>query len=210
MKFKDVIKNTPWETVEKHLCKAIPNSNTHRFAHRYRHVYGIMQRFEVKPNELRVFIEVLEPDGPEESDEIEVPGSNVTCRPSAEALDPEGNGMLELRTREMWFGIDYATLEDLLDTEVDQVDLQQFDPAELVAHRLRGLKFHGFEPSEIGEFFEAVQDPYLTVDASLADERGPHLLDFEDVVALKEKATTGGYENDLEPNANSTAQPCPR
>jgi hypothetical protein len=153
MKFKDLIKNTPWETVEKYLRETTPNSN----APSYKHAYNLL-RLEAKPNEKRFVIEVIEPDGPDESSEIELPEFNGIYRRDSKALDSEAIEILELPDQEVWLGLDLTPMDDWLGTEVDPDHLQQFDPAELVAHHLQKLTFHRFEPSEMQTFFERVED----------------------------------------------------
>jgi hypothetical protein len=162
MKFKDVIKNTPWETVDKYLREATPNSN----APSYKHAYNLL-RLEAKPNERRIVIEVIEPEAPSEIEDLESIG---TRRRGTKAFNSISTGTLELPDQEIWLGLDLTPMDDWLGTEVDLVHLQQFDPAELVAHHLKKLTFHCFEPSELQTFFERLEDRSQAVEAMTPDE----------------------------------------
>ncbi len=180
MKFRDVIKNTPWEKVERYLLEATPNSNTPS----YKDAYSVLQSRDAKPNEMRIVIKVLELEGPDEPSENEMHGANGTHRCDSEVYDSEGIETPESPDQELWIGLDLTPLDEWLGTEVDPVHRQQFEPAELIANQLRKLPFHSFKPSEIQAFFERLEDRSQAIQTMISDERQACSLNLEDANAL--------------------------
>jgi hypothetical protein len=205
MNFKDVITRTPWANVETQLLKAYPNANVSRHGQ----AYEILKSLEAKPNTMRIVLEVFEPEGPDEPGEVDVYGLNGALRRDFETFAPEvADETLELPDQEMPYALDVTPWEDWLGMQIDPSSLQRFDPAELVAHCLWEMTFHGFEPSDIRAFFEGLQARAQAIQDMTPDERRQHSLSVEEAIALIAEATVvadDNLENDFKHDSNAEA-----
>jgi hypothetical protein len=196
VKFKELITSTPWTEIETQLLKAYPNANVSH----YKHAHAILRRLKANPNAMRIVLEVLEPEGPNLPGEVDVYGLNGTLRSDFEAFAPKvADEALDSPDQEMPHALDVTPWEDWLGMQIDPVSLQEFDSAQLIAHCLWELTFHGFEPSEIRAFSEGLQARAQAIQAMASDERRKHSIRLEEAVALIAEATAD--DDDLETGA---------
>jgi hypothetical protein len=192
MNFKDVVTRTPWANVETQLLKSYPNANVSRHGQ----AYEILKSLEAKPNPMRIVLEILQPASLEEPAEVDVFGLNGTLRRAFETFALEvADGTLELTDQEMPYALDVTPWEDWLGMQIDPSSLKRFDPAELVAHCLWELTFHGFEPSDIPAFADGLRERARVIQAMTPDERRQHALSFEEAIALIAETTAAADDD---------------
>jgi hypothetical protein len=181
MNYKEVITGTPWADVETQLLKDYPGSDLPGHAR----AYEILQGLEAQANPMRIVVEVLEPEDPEDLAEVDVFGLNGTLRRDHEAFASDAaNGTLESLNEEMPCALDLMPWEEWLGMEVDPRSLERFARAELVAHCLWELTFHGFEPSKIRAFAESLRARVEAIEAMSPDERRLNAISLEYIAEI--------------------------
>jgi hypothetical protein len=181
MIFKEVITDTPWADVARHLRTDYPRCDLPGHAR----AYEILQGLEAQANPMRIVVKILEPEGPGDLAEVDVFGLNGTLRRDHEAFAAEAaKGTLESPNQEMPYALDLTPWEEWLGMEVDPGSLEPFNRAELVAHCLWELTFHGFEPSKTRAFAESLRAQVEAIESMSPEERRLNAVSLEQALEV--------------------------
>ena len=191
MTFAELIAATSWAEVKAALLWLFPDAQSQLPG--YRKVFLELRRMSPEPDAMRIAIERRPIPGDDGTPGPEVIGRNGTLNRDLEDFKHLGTRATEeygaeetiwslsLRPRRGWLGM-----------TVESRALQEYSPAQAIAHCLNDMTFHGFSEAENREFSEEIQRRVAEIDAMSEEERAEKLIPAEKVFAkLREKYDIG-------------------
>lgn len=184
MTFAEVIASTGWAEVAAAIRACWPEEDLEG----YRRVFAELRAMGPEPDPMRIAIECRPLLG-EDAVVPEVIGRNGTLnrdlddfRHMASHADPT------LGDREVAYSLSLHPWRCWLGMTVEPETLRAYSPAEVVAHCLWDMTFHGFSEAAIREVSDELDRRSAAIDAMTPEERAEKLIPAEEVFAsLRQK-----------------------
>ena len=182
MTFAELIAETSWSEVKAALLWLYPDQS--QYVINYRNVFRELRRLKPESNSMRVAIECRAIPGFEEEPAPEVIGRNGTLNrelndfkflgkdATAEHGAEEVVWSLALRPRRSWQGM-----------TIEPATLAEYSSAQIVAHCLNEITFHGFSEAENRKVREELRRRVSEIDAMSEQEKAENLIPAERVFA---------------------------
>lgn len=187
MTFAELVGSTTWAKVSAALQRQFPDERGNLSD--YHKVFRDLRRMNPTPDAMRIAIVCESIPGDDEVPVPEVVGRDGTLnrdlddfkylgeRATAEYGAEETRWSLSLRPWRSWLGM-----------TVEPTTLEEYLPAEVIAHCLNDMTFHGFSEAGHREFSEELERRVAEIDAMSEEERAQRLIPAERVIKrLKEK-----------------------
>jgi hypothetical protein len=211
MRLIELIRATRWAEVKPHLLEAYPDSD----ASGYEHVFLNLRSLEVRENPMRIRLEWIEALEPGEPPYVDVNGSDGSLHRDREDFWMDSSeGQASRGDKEVSFALDLTPWEEWLGMNLEASTFEAFTQAEIVAHCLWEMTWHGFDQRKTQAFREQLKATATSLQAMTPEERNRNTIPIEDLESALESALETTPETrleiGLEPKLDQVLKPEPK
>jgi len=187
MTFAELIAETSWAEVKAALLWLCPDERRH--LPDYRKAFWDLRRMRPEPDPMRIAIERRSIPGFDEESTPEVIGRNGTLNRELDDFTHLGrHATPEYGAEETVWSLSLQSWRSWLGMTIEPATLAEYSPAQVVAHCLSDMTFHGFSEAENGKVSKELQRRVAEIDAMSEEERAEKLIPAEKLFAdLKAK-----------------------
>ena len=173
MRLIDLIRATRWTDVKHKLLEEYPDSN----ASAYERAYLNLRSLEVRETPMRIRLEWVEALESGEPPYIDVNGYDGSLHRDREDFSLySAEAQASMGDKEVRYALDLTPWEEWLGMGIAAETLEGFEPAEIAAHCLWEMTWHGFDQAKTQAFREQLNDTVASLRAMTPEERSRSTL----------------------------------
>ena len=178
MRFIELIQTTRWAEVKPHLLEEYPDSD----ASAYERAYLNLRSLEVRENPMRIQLEWVEALEAGDAPYIDVNGYDGSLHRDREDFSMySSEAKASMGDQEVRYALDLTPWEEWLGMSIAPETLETFKPAEIAAHCLWEMTWHGFNQVKTQAFREQLNATADSLQAMTPEERSRVTIPIEDI-----------------------------
>lgn len=187
MTFGELVAKIGWPEVKAALLWLFPDEE--KYLSDYRRVFHELRRIKPRPDPMRIAIERRLNPGFDEEQATEVVGRNGTLNRELDDFKYLGqHATREYGAQETVWSLSFQSWSSWLGMTIEPATLTEYAPAQVIAHCLSDMTFHGFSELENRALKGELEKRIAEIDAMSEEERAEKLIPAEKVLSdLKEK-----------------------
>jgi hypothetical protein len=146
MKLLELLQKTSWNNVKQCLLEVYPDSDSSLYEKHF------LQLRYLKPQltKMRIVLEVVTAKNEDDETYVDVYGQDGTKHQELEDFKwYSEQARTEIGTQEVKYALDFTSWEEWLEMVIEPNTLLEFSDAQVIAHCLWEMTFHGFEQHKI-------------------------------------------------------------
>jgi hypothetical protein len=181
----ELIQTTRWTDVKHKLLEKYPDSD----ASAYERAYLNLRSLEVQENPMRIQLEWVEALEAGDAPYIDVNGYDGSLHRDREDFSMySAEAKASMGDQEVRFALDLTPWEEWLGMSIAPETLEGFQPAEIAAHCLWEMTWHGFDQGKTQAFREQLNATADSLRAMTPEERSRNTIPIEDIEAAVDRA----------------------
>jgi hypothetical protein len=174
----ELIQTTRWTDVKHKLLEKYPDSD----ASAYERAYLNLRSLEVRENPMRIQLEWVEALEAGDAPYIDVNGYDGSLHRDREDFSMySAEAKASMGDQEVRFALDLTPWEEWLGMGIAPETLETFQPAEIAAHCLWEMTWHGFDQAKTQAFREQLNATAASLQAMTPEERSRNTIPIQDI-----------------------------